>query len=124
MRLANAGTLALLLSNAETRASKDNEDVHTVNTNVRVVLKVKINVLINTETEVTSRREAGSGEFKILDSKSLLEDLLSELATKGNVASNFIVTTNAEGTNGDASYKKRKEKRGKMKCECVGNKAQ
>jgi hypothetical protein len=49
----NATLLSLLEGNTATRTTQDNKDIHTINTNARVVLNSKINVLINTETEVS-----------------------------------------------------------------------
>jgi hypothetical protein len=49
----NTTLLSLLEGNTATRAAKDNKDIHTINTNTRVVLNSKINVLINTETKVS-----------------------------------------------------------------------
>ncbi len=67
----NASTLVLLLGDAEAGAGEDAVDVHTVNTDVGVVLKVEIDVLINTETKVAGVREVLGLELVVLDSKSL-----------------------------------------------------
>ena len=75
-------------------------EVHAVDTNARVVLDTKIDVLGDTETEVTGLREVALAELVLLDLKTTLKDLLGLGATDGNVDGDLLVTTDTEGTDG------------------------
>ncbi len=44
--------LALLVSNVHARSAENNVEIHTVNTNGRIILDTQINVFLDTETEV------------------------------------------------------------------------
>lgn len=55
--VSNLSSASLSLSNSGTGSTHDNVEVHTVNTNGWVVLYTQIDVLLNTETEVTSLRK-------------------------------------------------------------------
>lgn len=102
----NADTtrLALLLRDAVATATEDDVEVHTVDTDGRVVLHdVEIDVLLNTETEVTRGREVAGVELTILAAEGKTEDLLSTLTADGDVASDLLVTADTEGTDGKTS---------------------
>lgn len=103
MAVTDLGTLVLLPCNAEARATEDDVDIHTVDTNVGVVLEVEIDVFLDTETEVTSVGEVGALEGHVLDSETLLEDLASELTAESDVSRDGFVTADVERTDGDAS---------------------
>ena len=91
------GRLAVLAAgNTVAWAFEDNVDVHTVDTDVSVVLKTKIDVLLDTEAEVTGGREAAGADFVIMNLKSLVEDIQSLLSANGNESSDLIITANAE----------------------------
>jgi hypothetical protein len=74
----------------------------TVDTDGRIVLDTKIDVFLDTETEVTSLREVASQEFVFLDLETTLKNLLSLGTTDGNVDRDLFVTTDTEGTDGVA----------------------
>ena len=90
----------LTAGNAVAWALEDNIDVHTVDTDVSVVLKTKIDVLLDAETEVAAGGEAAGADFVIVNLKSLVEDIESLLATDGNVGGNLVVTADTELWNG------------------------
>lgn len=77
-------------------------EVHAVNTNTRVVLDTEIDVLGDTETEVTSLRKVALAELVLLDLEATLENLLSLGATNSDVYSDLLVTANTESTDGVA----------------------
>jgi len=77
-------------------------EVHAVDTDSGVVLDTQIDVLGDTETEVTGLGEVALAELVLLDLKATLEDLLSLGATDGNVDGDLLVTTDTEGTDGVA----------------------
>jgi len=73
-------------------------EVHSVDTNGRVVLDAEIDVLRDTETEVASLREVALAELVFLDLEATLENLLGLGATDSNVNSDLLVTTDTEGS--------------------------
>jgi hypothetical protein len=100
----NATSLSLLLVDTEAAATEDDEEIHTVDTDSGVVLNdIEINVLLNTETEVTGGREVARLELTLLAAESKSEDLLGTLTADGDVASDLLVTADTEGTDGKAS---------------------
>lgn len=86
------------LSNTVSWAGHDDVEVSTEDTNTWVVLDTQIDVLVNTETKVTSFREVALLEFVFLDLKTTFEDFLSLWTSNGNVASDLFVTTDTECT--------------------------
>ena len=80
--------------------SHADEEVHAVDTNAGVVLDTKIDVLADTESEVTGLREVALAELVLLDLEATLEDLLGLGATDGDVDGDLFVTTDTEGTDG------------------------
>ena len=74
--------------------------VHTVDTNTGVVLDTQVNVLADTETEVTGLGEVALSQLVLLDLEATLENLLGLGATDGNVDGDLFVTTDTEGTDG------------------------
>ena len=77
-------------------------EVHAVDTNARIVLDTQVNVLGDTEAEVTGLGEVALLQFVLLDLEATLEDLLSLGTTDGNVDGDLFVTTDTEGTDGVA----------------------
>lgn len=75
-------------------------EVHTVDTDRRVVLDAEIDVLVDTEAEVTGLAEVALAELVLLDLEATLEDLLSLGAADGDVNGNLFVTADTEGSHG------------------------
>lgn len=88
-----------------TVSTHDNVEVHTVNTDTWVVLDTQVDVLVNTETEVTGSREVSSLQLELLDSQTSLQDLLSLWASDGNVDSDLLVSSDTEGSDGVSSLR-------------------
>ena len=57
MRKANSAFPLSPMGNSETRTAKDYVKVHTVDTNARIILDAKINMLLNAKSEVPSGRK-------------------------------------------------------------------
>lgn len=72
----DARLAAATLGNALTRAGHAAVEVHTVDTDTRVVLDTEIDVLADTETEVTGLGEILLSQLIFLDLEATLEDLL------------------------------------------------
>lgn len=94
----NGGLAATTLGNTLTWAGHACVEVHSVNTDRRVVLDTEIDVLGDTETEVTGLGEVALAELIFLDLQSTLQNFLSLWATDSDVNSNLFVTTDTEGT--------------------------
>jgi len=76
--------------------SHNTVEVHSVNSNTRVVLDTEIDVLRDTESKVASLREVALAELVFLDLEATLEDLLCLGATDSDVDSDLLVTTDTE----------------------------
>merc|ERR1711977_685502 len=98
----NMNDLVATLGNTLTRSGHAAEEVHSVNTDRRVVLDTEIDVLADTETEVASLREVALAELVFLDLQSTLQDLLSLWSADSDVNGNLLVTTDTEGSDGVA----------------------
>jgi hypothetical protein len=75
-------------------------EIHSVNSNRRVVLNTKINVFADTETKVASLREVTFAEFVLLDLQSTLQDFLSFWSTDGDMYGDLLVTTDTKCSDG------------------------
>ena len=78
--------------------SHNTVEVHSVNSNTRVVLDTEIDVLRDTKSKVASLREVALAELVLLDLEATLEDLLCLGPTDSDVDSNLLVTTDTECT--------------------------
>lgn len=77
-------------------------EVHAVDTDTRVILDAKVDVLGDTETEVAGLAEVALAQLVLLDLEATLENLLGLGATDGDVDRDLFVTTDTEGTDGVA----------------------
>lgn len=84
------------------RALKNNEEIHTIDTDGGIVLDAKIDVLLDTKAKVSSSREVLGVQLVLLNLQAALQDLLGLRATDSAVDGNLFVTTDGEGTNGVA----------------------
>jgi hypothetical protein len=113
---------AAAASDTLTRAGHAAVEVHAVDTDGRVVLDTKIDVLADTEAEVAGLGEVALAQLVLLDLEATLKNLLSLVirvsrtalyklvnffcscnylgATDGDVDSNLFVTTDTEGSDG------------------------
>jgi hypothetical protein len=73
-------------------------EIHSVDTNRRVILDTEINVLADTKAEVASLREVTLAELIFLDLQSTLQDFLSLWSSNGDMDSDLLVTTDTEGS--------------------------
>ncbi len=98
----NLGLGTATLGDALTTTTHADVEVHSVNSDSWVVLDTEIDVLGDTETEVTGLREVALAELVLLDLQATLEDLLGLWATDGDMDGDLLVTTDTEGTDGVA----------------------
>ena len=71
-------------------------EVHSVDTNRRVVLDAQINVFADTEAEVASLREVALPQLIFLDLQASLENFLCLRTADSDVDGDFLVTTDTE----------------------------
>ena len=64
------------MSHVHAGPAEDDKEVHTIDTDAWVILDAKINVLLDTETEVSVFREVLSSQLVLLYLQSSLENLL------------------------------------------------
>lgn len=91
---------SLSSGNSVTGSANDDEEVHSVNSDIGVVLDTKIDVLVDTETKVTGLREVLGSELVLLDLEASLENLLGLGASDGDVNGNLFVSSNGERSDG------------------------
>jgi len=98
----NLGLSATTLGNTLSWTGHASVEIHSVNTNCWVVLDTEIDVLRDTETEVTSLGEVALAKLVLLDLETTLENLLCLWTADGDVDGDLFVTTDTEGTDGVA----------------------
>lgn len=101
----NSGLLGPSLRHPGARASHHDVEVHTEDTDTGVVSGTQIDVLLDTETEVSSLREVSAAQLVLLDLQATLQDLLSLGATDGNVDGDLFVPSNTECSDGVAGFR-------------------
>lgn len=113
---ANGALLSLLEGHTSTGATKDNVEIHTIDTNVRIVLDSKIDVLVDTETEVTGVVEVGFlfdkgrrvkwtySELKFLNTEGTFKDVVGLLSTYGGEDRDVFVSSDTEGTDSVSGF--------------------
>merc|ERR1711924_469111 len=95
--------LGLLFGHIETCTLEDNVEVHTVNTSLRIVLQAKIDMLVDTESEVAGCTEVLGADLVVGDLKTTLDEIHGLVTTHGDVASDLLVTADTEGAHSVAS---------------------
>lgn len=76
--------------------------VHSINTDSRIILDAQIDVLRDTETEISSLREVLLAQLVLLDLQTTLDDFFGLGPTDGDVYGNLLVTADTECTDGIA----------------------
>jgi hypothetical protein len=101
---AHACLLLLAACDAETRATHDDVEVHAEDTDVGVVTRTKVDVLLDAEPEVAGLGEVAADELVLLHLEPTLEDLLRFRPANGNVHSDLLVTPDPECAHGVARF--------------------
>jgi hypothetical protein len=91
--------------NTSTGATHHNVEVHPEDTDTRIVSRTKIDVLLDTETEVSGLREVLPAQLVLLHLETTLKDLLCLRPTDGDVDSNLFITTDTECTDGVTGFR-------------------
>ena len=100
--VAHAGVAVLTVTDALSTASENDVEVHTVDTCGGIVLETEVDMLADSETEGSGVGEVVAEELELLDLETLLEELGGLLAADGGVDGDLLVTTDTEGTDGEA----------------------
>ena len=82
-------------------STQHNVEVHTVDTNGGIVLDTQIDMLVNTEAEVSLIRETSPPQLVLLDLESSFEDLLSLGTSHRAPAGDFLVPPDTKGSHGE-----------------------
>ena len=98
----NASLLLLPPCHPCSWSSHDDVEIHTKDTDTRVVPGTQVNVLLDTETEVAGLGEVLAAELVLLDLEAALKNLLGLGAADGDVYGDLLVTTDAERADGEA----------------------
>jgi uncharacterized protein YbdZ (MbtH family) len=98
----------LSLRYPESRAAHDSNHVHTEDTDTRVVFDSQVNVLSDTESKVSSVGEVSSSQLVFLDLETTFENFFSLWSTNGDVASNLLVTSDSESSEGCSRHASKK----------------
>ena len=98
VRGADSALGAAAAGDALTGTGHDGVEVHTVDTNRRIVLDAEIDVFADAETEVASLAEVALAQLVLLDLEATLENFLGLGATDGDVDGDLFVTADTEGS--------------------------
>merc|ERR1712029_911103 len=90
----------LSLGDSLSGSSENDVEVHTEDTSGDIILDTKIDVLINTEAEVSFSGEVALSELVLLDSESLLEELFGTGTSDSDVNGNLFVSLDGETSDG------------------------
>ena len=102
--IAEVSASGLSLGHTTTRTGQLDVEIHTENTGVGVVLDSEINVLVDTESEVSRIGEVLLHELVLLHLQTALQNLQSLLTTDGDVHRDLLVTADGESTDGETGY--------------------
>ncbi len=90
-------------SNSASWSFQDDVEIHAEDTSEGIILNSQIDVFLDTETEVSSGGEVLLFEFSVLDFQSSFENFISFISSYGNMNGNFLISFNAETSDGESS---------------------
>merc|ERR1711994_277905 len=88
----------------EAWSTKNYVEVHTIDTNARIILDAKINVFLNTEVKVASITEVRLTQFVLTHLQAPLQDFLGLSSTNGAMTSDLLITLDTKGTHGVTGF--------------------
>jgi len=101
---ANASLALFSPRHTHSWSPQDHVEIHTKDTDTRVISGTEIDVLLDTETKVARVREVLPSQLILLHLETTLKNLLSLGPSDGNVNSNFLVSSDTECTDGVAGF--------------------
>ena len=102
---ANTGMLGPPPSHTPPWSSHHDEEVHTKDTNTRVISSTEIDVFLDTKSKVSSLGEVPLPKLVLLDLETALKNFLSLGATNSNVDGDLFVTTDTERSDGVSGFR-------------------
>ena len=78
-------------------------EVHSINTNSRIIFDTEIDVLGNTETKVASLREVAGSQLVFLDFQTSLDNFLGLGTSDGDVNCDLFVSSDTKRSDGVSS---------------------
>ena len=99
MSRSDSGSVVFSLGNTSTWAWQNDEEIHTEDTDGWIILDAEIDVLSDTETEVSFLREAAFWEFIGFHTEGFFDDIDGLFTTNGNLCGDVLTTTDTKSTN-------------------------
>jgi len=89
----------LASSYSEARSAHNHEEIHTKNSDSRVVFDTQVNVLSDTEAKVASLREVSLPKFVLLDLEPTLQDFFGFGSPNSHMAGDLFIPADSKVTN-------------------------
>jgi hypothetical protein len=105
MPKSNSGLLLLSLCNPCPRSPHNYIEVHPEDTDPRVISRTQIDMFLYPKAKVACLGEVSTTKLVFFDFEATLQNLLGFGPTNRYVYSDFLVTTNTEGTDGVAGFR-------------------
>merc|ERR1712134_179172 len=102
MAEANSRSASSSLADSSTWSTKDNEKVHTKDTNRRIVFDAQINVFLDTESKRTSFRKVVSLQFVFFDFEARFQDFFGFGASDSDSAGDLFISSDTESSDGQS----------------------
>merc|ERR1719249_477411 len=100
---ANLANLGSPVSHIHAGPAEDDKEVHTIDTNARVILDSQVNVLLDAEAKVAVVGEVLLPQLVLLNLEAPLQNLLCLRAPDGAVDRNLLIPPDTKATDGVAS---------------------
>merc|ERR1712180_343362 len=100
----NSRLLSTTVRDVVPRTSKHNIEIHSIDTNARIVLYPEINMLRNSKSEIPGFRKIAPTQLVLLHLQPLLQDFFCFGSSHGTVDGNLFITTDTKGSNGVACF--------------------
>merc|ERR1712180_365101 len=100
----NSRLLSTTVRDVVPRSCKHNIEIHSIDTNTRIVLYPEINMLSNSESEIPCFRKIAPTQFVLLHLETLLQDFFCFGSSNSAMDGNLLITTDTKGSNGVAGF--------------------
>merc|ERR1719244_251612 len=100
----NLTNLLPSVSHVDTRSAQHYKEVHSVDTNARIVLDTKINMLLDSETKVSIVRKVFLPQLVLPNFEATLQDLFRLRSSHSAMDRNLLIPTDTKGTNCVAGF--------------------
>merc|ERR1712180_44884 len=100
----NSRLLSTTVCDVVTGSSKHNIEIHSIDSNARIVLYPKINMLGNSESKIPCFGKIATTQFILLHLETLLQDFFCFGSSNSAMDGNLFITTDAKGSYGVAGF--------------------